>query len=139
MANEAFDKWYKTHKEDFNSQRRKRYQNDPKYKARVLASARKARDDRRKQNPKPPGYNVSLVAAAEELGVTIWTLRNWRKMEYFPEPNKFDHWELWFTEAQVRLLARIQHYLDSNSIKRLSAVQRAELQIIVKQIYAEWG
>jgi hypothetical protein len=137
-GDDAFGRWYDKNKPVFNLSRRERYKTDPEYKKRVLDAARKARDERRKQNPKPEAYTTTLQGAADALDITIWTLRNWRTNEYFPEPLKFNG-ELWFTDAQVKLLTRIKDYLDKRNIKRLSVAQAEELYGIVKQIRAYWG
>lgn len=43
----AFSKWYKSHKETYNERRRKRYENDPEYRERMIEATRKARTGRR--------------------------------------------------------------------------------------------
>jgi hypothetical protein len=136
-AEDAFAKWYAANREAFNESRRNRYKSDPAYKERVLATARSARDARRKPNEKPDDYTVNHALAAEILGVTIWTLRNWRAKGYFPEPKQFSD-GAWFKDHQLALLGEIQHYMDVNQIKRLSAEQRAELKVITDRIWANW-
>ena len=50
-------------------------------------------------------HTVSFIEAADDVGVTVWVLREWRRKNYFPEPHRRDG-RLWFTPSQVQLLRR---------------------------------
>lgn len=134
---DAFARWYETHKNDYNSKRREKYKQDPAYKTRVLNTARQTRDNRRKYKEKPSVYSFTINDVADDLGITIWTLRNWRGNGYFPEPYKFNG-ELWFSQNQISLLSEIRDFLVHRGIKRMSAVQRDDLQPIIESIHARW-
>jgi hypothetical protein len=136
-AEDAFAKWYKQHGEDFNEKRRNKYNSDPEYRQRVLATARVAREQRRMAHEKPDDYTVNHALAAEILGITVWTLRNWRSKNYFPSPKHFRD-GAWFKDHQLALLGEIQHFMEVNNVRRLSAAQKAELQPIIERIHAQW-
>jgi hypothetical protein len=136
-SGDAFDRWYQAHKGTYNSSRKSRYHNDPLYRQKILDASREKRENRRKQNPKPADYTLTMAAAAEVIGVTIWTLRNWRSQKYFPEPLKYNS-ELWFSGRQVVYISYIKDFFDREKITRLSAVQKEKLGAIVQQIFANW-
>jgi hypothetical protein len=135
----AFGKWYESHKTDFNFERRNRYHNDPLYRQAVLAQARKSREERRKSGVvKPETYSWKLPDVASYLGITLWTLRNWRQNNYYPEPARYNS-ELWFTEQQVKLLGGIATYFQVHNIRRMSAIQKKEMEEIVAGVHSTWG
>lgn len=135
----AFARWYKNHKDSFNQKRRNRYQTDPEYKQRMIDAAKKTRQAKKKTTiPRPPHYTITQLQAAEELGVTIWTLQNWRRKSYFPAPFS-DNEGVWFTENQIELLEILQNYYVQQSIKRLTEHQKNDIEQIAQHIHANWN
>jgi hypothetical protein len=136
----AFERWYQTHKSTFNSSRWYRYHEDAEYRARVLATSQRSRSNRRKPTVavKPEIYSINLAQAADLLSVTVGTIRNWRLNHYCPEPLRFGG-EVWFKPHQVLLLDNIKDFFASKNIRRISAVQKMELDGIVQIVHANWG
>lgn len=132
-----FSRWYKKNREEFNRQRRNRYKTDPEYRKKMQEASRRTRSNHGPGEGRPEQYVVSLAQAAEILDVTIWTIRNWRRQEYFPEPY-IDREGMWFTEPQLALLKGLHAYFVSNGIKRLTAAQRVEVGRISSEIYQHW-
>ncbi len=141
MTDDAFNRWYKNHKKDFNDKRKSRYHTDPEYKKRVLAASRQTREDRRKGVVKSATSQsgvVNLSTLAEDLEISVWTLRNWMANDYFPRP-QIEGGGLWFTPWQVALVQLIQFFMKDNNVRRLSAAQRQDLQKVLTYIHAHWG
>ena len=136
---DAFGRWYAVHKKTFNKSRQNRYNTDPEYRARVLETSQRSRANRKKADVavKPEIYQYHLAQVAELLNITVGTLRNWRVNEYFPEPLRFGG-GVWFKPHQVLLLDSIRDFFTSKHIKRISAVQKKELEEIVHVVHANW-
>jgi hypothetical protein len=135
--NTPFTRWYKSHREEFNEQRRKRYHSDPEYRQKMQEASRQVRQRRLVKN-RPDQYCISLVQLAEILDVSVWTIRNWRKNGYFPEPYHDDNGIIWFTVNQLELIKKLQDYFLCWNIKRLSNVQKLDVELISKEIHANW-
>lgn len=136
-GNEAYKRWYAKHRKELSERRKLRYQNDPEYRAKALAQKKKQMERLREQHKVPEGYTLSLQSIAESLGVTIWTLREWRKKDYFPEPLKAGR-NLLFTENQLGLLSHIEAFIKGAG-KRLSRDQREKLVDVVNFVHANWS
>src|SRR5271157_4248980 len=90
-----FRQWYQDHKKELSDKRKKLYAEDAAYRnARKEAS--KAQNGRNRVAA-PAGYSIALEVAAEQVGITVWAMREWRRKNYFPEPLHHAG-RLWFTE-----------------------------------------
>jgi hypothetical protein len=117
-------------------ERKERYANDPVYRQTVIDRA-KAQRDKRVSEPPPLGYDFTMAEAAEHVGVTIWTLREWRKKNYFPEPMDYKGKKL-FTNGQLTLLGKIKDFLTSCGT-RMSKSHKEQLDNVVGLIYSNWS
>jgi hypothetical protein len=133
----AYQRWYKNHKHELAEKRRERYQNDPEYRQKALDRKAKQLEKHRALNQRPAGYNHTLQDMAKHLDVTVWTLREWRKKDYFPEPMKVGR-NLLFTDTQLGLLGALQQFLKEHG-KRLSRASREKLQDVTNFIHANWN
>lgn len=131
-----FDKWYEKNKDSLSAKRRVRYHSDPEYRLKVIERGRLARMARRGEDI-PEGYKHHMVGAAEALGVTLWTFREWRKKNYFPEPTTFKG-RRWFTARQIELLAPLRDFFSQHG-RRTSAEDKPALENLVSIIYANWN
>ena len=131
-----FADWYKKNKTALAATRKNRYDNDPVYRAKVLAASQAARMARR-GTPLPEGYAHHMADTAELLGVTIWTLREWRKKSYFPEPLAYGG-RMWFTGNQLQQLQALKGFFVRRG-RRMSESARPALEDLVSLIYANWG
>lgn len=134
----AFVRWYKNHKDAFNQKRRNRYQSDPDYKQRMIDAAKKSRQSKKKVIARPPEYTLTQAQATEQLGITLGTLKHWRRQTYFPEPY-CDREGVWFTEAQIELLEILHNYYVNQGIKRLTEHQKFDIEQIAQHIHANWN
>lgn len=128
-----FKSWYQKNKERLAEKKRKRYQEDPEYRAKAMERSKA----QRKTTPTPitDGYSVSFAEAAKELGVSLWTLREWRKRNYFPEP-KERNGRLWFTENQLMLLQKLQEFFVLNG--RIKEGTKEKMNELVSLLFANW-
>jgi hypothetical protein len=131
----AYKKWYDDNKQKLLDKRKKRYHEDATFREKQLDRSRKQREA--KTEPVKDGYVVPFSTAADHIGVTIWTLREWRKKDYFPEP-KHRNRRLWFTDNQVLWLEKLQHFFIENGF-RVSERKLKPLQELVGLIYANWN
>ena len=133
----TFKVWYDKHKEEFSAKRKQKYQEDAEYRAAAMANAKARRDALREDSPpNPEGYDYNFQEAADELGITIWALREWRKKAYFPEPKLYKG-SFWFTAFQVNLLQKLQTFFEIRGV-RISASKKADLEELVSLIYSNW-
>jgi hypothetical protein len=135
MDKSSFQKWYDKHKGELAEKRALRYRNDPEYRQAALTRSRIARASRPRQEV-PSEYSHTMAGAAEEVGVTIWTLREWRKKNYFPEPKDIGG-KKWFTQNQVNLMNSLRGFFEENGI-RVSARVRPALEGLISLIYSNW-
>jgi hypothetical protein len=63
-------------------------------------------------------------------------MRQWRKKQYFPEP-QYHGGRLWFTADQVVLLRRLKEFFEANGTKTWKA-HRHELRDLVESVRAKW-
>jgi hypothetical protein len=132
----SFAKWYDKNKQALAERRAKRYLNDAKYRQKIIDRSRLNRANNKPSQPNPEGYDHHMMGAAEALGITIWTLREWRKKDYFPEPVEFKG-RLWFTGNQLQALRLLKQFFVKHGV-RTSAANREALDTLVGQIYANW-
>jgi hypothetical protein len=131
----SYPNWYQQNKERLSAKKKALYANDPAYKAAALARSASRRG---KQPPVDLGeYTVSFKDAATQVGVTIWSLREWRRKNYFPEP-KHQVGKLYFSQAQVGLLTMLEAWFGLNG-RRPSAAKRASLEDFVCMVHANWN
>lgn len=132
---EYFAKWYGNNKEQLSDKRKERYHNDPVYRQQVLASRAKHLEKIRVLTSLNPAYTTTFSEAAEELGITLWRMRNWRTNHYFPEP--FQHGKfLYFTDSQVALLRKLNEFMGDKP--RLSKDDRHTLDDLTNFIFSNW-
>lgn len=132
----AFSRWYANHKEQLSEKRKQRYKNDPVYRQACLD--RKAKQSQStKAEPVDPMYTHNFTQAAEQLGVSLWTLRSWRTAGYFPEPHEHNK-GLFFTANQVALMSKLAEFFQGKS-RNLTDEQKAELQNLSDLIRANWS
>lgn len=130
-----WDAWYAKNKARLSEKRAKRYREDPAYRQAALARSRQQRGTKK---PSVAGaYTVSFNEAAQSLGVTVWVLREWRRKNYFPEPQRRDG-RLWFSPHQIDLLRNVAGYFVQHG-PRVSAAHRQDLENLVSLTYANWG
>ena len=73
----------------------------------------------------------------EELGVTVWVLREWRRKNYFPEPYRRDG-RLWFTSRQVQWLEQRPAVFVQHGSRVTDSHQKSELEDCGQLIYVNW-
>ena len=103
-----FSKWYQKNKPKLAAKRRTLYETDKSYREKAIARSSALRAAKRELPP--AGYIVSVVEAANALGVSLDALRDWRKRGYYPEPLKCGN-RFWFTENQLKLLDKLRVFL----------------------------
>lgn len=131
----SFGDWYQKNKQQLSDKRKKLYAENPEYRQRALESSKK----RRSGEPilaMPPDAPISFAEAAEHLGISISTLREWRRRKHFPEP-KHHNRGLWFTEHQVLLLKRLKEFFQVYG-KRTGKIKQELLKELVASIAADW-
>jgi DNA-binding transcriptional MerR regulator len=80
--------------------------------------------------------HVFFTQTAQDAGITISALREWRRKEYFPEP-KHHKGRLWLTEHQVLLLKSLKEFFRVNGRKTWKSNKHA-LKDLVKFVHAQW-
>jgi hypothetical protein len=133
--NKTFAVWYEANKDKLSQKRKEQYANDPEYRAKVLARSEAFRLARRGVSSLP-GYEFNMQQAADQVGVTLWTLREWRKKNYFPEPLEYQG-KLMFNASQIELLQGLRKFFDDHGV-RTSAANRPALEDLTSLVYANW-
>jgi hypothetical protein len=134
----TFNVWYAKHKEEYAAKRREKYKADVAYRLAAKANAAAYRAAKREESPPTPfGHDYNFREAAEEIGITTWALREWRKKSYFPEPTLYKG-SFWFTAYQVSLLQKLKTFWDIRGV-RISASKKADLEELVSLVYANWS
>lgn len=124
----TFKEWYDKNKQTLNSERKRRYKNDPDYRKTILDSQRKRRAEIRKnikkkakkrtisRRPKPRiasirGDTVLMLSTGqviEQIGVSKVTLMRWIKSEFIPSYYlRDDKNRRWFPEYFVKWLVEV--------------------------------
>lgn len=130
----SWDKWYENNKARLAEKKKKRYLEDKEYRD---AALKRSSEQRKKvAEVDPEGYVISLSNAADILEVTIWTLREWRRKNYFPEPRQRSG-RFWFNESQVHLLFQLRNFFAKNGV-RTSEGDKESLEQLVALVYANW-
>jgi hypothetical protein len=133
-----FSRWYKSNKDTLSKQRKQRYHTDPEYRQKIIAQnrANKAKA-RQARAPLDPKYTTTMQAAADEIDVSVWSLREWRKKEYYPAPHEHGS-KLYFTDKQVLLLKELAKFFAVYG-KRTSAATEGLRNELIAAIAANWN
>lgn len=135
MANEYYEKWYQDNKASLSERRKKKYAEDKEYRQKAVQAARDYRAS--KGAPKPDSYSLTFGDMAEALGVTLWTLRQWKEKNYYPSPLSHGG-RLWFTEGQAGLLFKIAEFFKMHG-PRVSGSAKSSLEDVTNLVYANWA
>lgn len=130
----SWDAWYAKNRARLSEKRARRYREDPAYRNAALKRSRAQRGT--KKAPVQGPYTVSFNDAAQDLDVTVWVLREWRRKNYFPEPHHAGG-RLWFTPQQVSLLAELKHFFRVHGA-RVTESTRGQVDSLVSLTYANW-
>lgn len=131
---ERYQRWYAKNKDKLAEKRKKRYHDDPAYRQKALENRRRTL----KPLPELPAqYEFNFQQAADELGVSIWRLREWRRRSYYPQPHEHGRSQ-YFTQAQISLLEKLRNFMNTVQGK-FSDTVKDHLQDLVNLIYANWG
>jgi hypothetical protein len=129
----SYKEWYEKNKSTLSQKRAEKYRADPEYRSKAL---RRSKEQRSRRVPLPPppdgGYTIAFVDAAKDIGISHWTLRDWRTRNYFPEPKK-RLGKLWFNQQQLALLHMLKGFFDAYSNK-----DKEGLENMKATIYANW-
>lgn len=131
--------WYdKGGKDKIAENRKKKYQDDPEYRAKVIRNSVQYRKKRReKESGPPPEYNYSYQEAADEIGVSVTVLHHWRLKRWMPSPFKHKGRVL-FTQTQVELLSKLAEFLKNRS-RAHTARDLKDLEDLVSEILVNWS
>lgn len=103
-ANEAYAKWYKNNKEDFNAARRKRYKEDESYRKTTLEQSKKFKTKKHDVVHIEGRDYYRIGYALEVLKTTSSKLQKWEKEGILPEPFKDKKGYRHYTQKQIGLL-----------------------------------
>lgn len=131
-----FENWYSKHKGELAAKRKKRYEEDPVYRAKALANRANQLRSNRETEPLGEEYTTTFAEAAEDLNISIWRFRHWRGKNYFPEPHLHGKF-LYFTDNQMSLLQGLADFMEQ--YPRLPAKAKEPLAELVGLIYANWS
>lgn len=128
-------RWYERNKEANLKKKATKYQTDPAYREQVKARAKARREQ--PTEVKKEGFDTTMVAAAEQIGVSIWAMREWRKKEYFPLPYKFGG-KLWLRPHQIVELAKLKAFFDLQG-NRVTDRKKPLLTALINEIAENWN
>lgn len=131
----SFKNWYEENKEKLASDRKHKYETDPVYRLKVLSRSRKFRADH-PPAPPPIGCDRDFEETAGDLGITVWTLREWRRKNYFPEPN-LHAGKFYFSMPQVEQLLSLVSFFAKNG-QRIRKDTKAGLDNVISSVFANW-
>lgn len=131
----SWDEWYSKNRTRLSEKRARRYREDAAYRQAALDRSRQQRMT--KKVPITDAHTVSFNDAAQELGVTVWVLREWRRKNYFPEPYRRDG-RMWFSTPQVEWLQLLKKFFDKHGT-RVVGMNRQGLEDLVGLLYANWN
>lgn len=121
MSDGNFGNWYGRNKERLAERRKRRYREDPEYREKILAHKRaKGREERaaiapyvRKVVGKKEILLLRIGDAAERVGVTAMTLRDWEERGLIPK-SAFPWKHRYYTDHQVDLLSQFVSNKDAD-------------------------
>ena len=131
-----WDAWYAKNKTRLSEKRAKRYREDAAYRAAALERSRQQREQKKPEPVSTDPHTVAFTEAADDVGVTVWVLREWRRKNYFPEPHRRDG-RLWFTPSQVQLLRKLGQFFVQYGA-RVTESLKPKLENVVSLTYANW-
>ncbi|KVR21629.1 hypothetical protein WK13_34390 [Burkholderia ubonensis] len=132
-----FSRWYDKNKDKLAEKRRNRYHTDPDYRQKIIDQNRAQKQAKRAERPElDPKYTKTMAEVATAMDVSVWSLREWRKKGYYPEPYEHSN-KLYFTDKQVLLLKELAKFFTVYG-KRVSAVTRAPLDDLIAAIAKNW-
>jgi len=129
-----YSRWYEKNREILSAKRAERYKNDPEYRAKALERS----VNRRKSVEKslcPEGYAFNFQQLADYLDMSLWTLRDWRRKNFFPEPHRANG-RSWFTEAQAEQLKKMRQLMKPKGPPTKERAQ--QLQDLIDITYSNW-
>jgi hypothetical protein len=129
-----WSKWYEKNKLRLSEKRKKRYQEDEAYKNSIKE---RSKTQRKRVEDTEKVFIVTFKEASEQLQVSMWSLREWRKKDYYPEP-QHRLGKLWFSQRQVILLQQLADFFKNHGI-RTKQSDRDSLQSIIASIFANWA
>lgn len=139
MPKSKFQKWYGKEKARLNKERRDRYHNDPKYKARQLANTKRWRKKAKKEkklNPTPVvKTQFTIGEAAAQIPCDIQTIRLLERKGLIPETTDGKKHRT-YTPKQIGLMAKLIKYRQDNHYKTPGYQKRVEK--MSQQIAAGW-
>lgn len=130
-----YKEWYEKNKQRLSEKKKTLYLTDKEYRESAIKRSTEQRQ-KRKVELFSDGYTISLSQAADMIGVTVWTLREWRKKYYFPEPKHKGN-RVWFHPQQIPLLEKLQHFFYQNGV-RTSKEIRPKLEALIQEIASQW-
>jgi hypothetical protein len=135
----SYQKWYEKNKQRLSEERKKLYAENPEYREQRREDSRKYR--RGERSPLvplvPADAPISFAETVVRLDIKPSTLREWRRMKYFPEPKRHNR-APWFTENQVMLLGKLKECLQKYG-KRRGPIKPAQMKEVRAFISANWG
>ncbi len=143
----TYRRWYKENRTTLSQKRKARYQNDPEYRAKIIAAAKRRRDqgqvesNRKFQrlvatasgNKRVDVFPIGTVAT--QLGCNAQMLRNWEKRGWIP-PSSFSDTQRLYTRAQIKLMKKLQAFMEKH--RRVKRAQN-RFDKIRSEIDAQWG
>jgi hypothetical protein len=133
----CFRSWYEKNKERLSEKRKKLYAENPQYRQRALEASRKRRRGERTLTGPPEDAPISFAESAARTGVGVSTLHEWRRKQYFPEPQHHSR-GLWFSEKQVFLLKDLKDFFRVHG-RKPRHIKLDRLKEVVASISANWG
>lgn len=137
MTSKHYEKWYYTHKDEFNGKRRERYKKDKGYRARLKSYANK------KTIPNPVEIlhdGVSALAfpisyVAKEFGCTRQNIINWEKKGWIPKPT-IDMRARHYLKHQFALMFKLHQVLATSKSR---SPDKNEFDLVVSEIREGWN
>jgi hypothetical protein len=130
----SYKQWYQDNKVRLSAKKKKLYAEDPVYRD---AAIERSRTNRKKSAPLDLGdHTVAFKDAADQLVVSLWTLREWRRKHYFPEPFTAQG-RMYFSPGQVALLTKLAEFFAANG-NRTVEVNKDQLSDLVGLVLVNW-
>jgi hypothetical protein len=130
----SYSEWYAKNKERLLAKKKKLYEENPTYRN---AIKNRSKNQRKRVEVPHDEFTLSMQEVSDRVGVSIWTLREWRRKNYFPEPlHRLGR--LWFSHTQAQWLERLNEFFISKGMRTRNA-DRKELDQLVEMIYAHWN
>lgn len=139
-SKDYYQKWYKNKRSTLSETRKKRYQSDPVYREKAKAASTRQQQKLRDANPRPKGCDFTLENVAYKLHVSIWTLRAWRKKNYFPEPAEWGG-RRYLSHNQVLLLTKLAEAITpmKDFSSRVNPENKKRRDDRVSWVFANWN